>query len=931
MKSCGHLPLVSPLLYRLEVRHIALRIPSGNVPAVRELAAVFCTSPDAKARHIAGEGIRHLKTTEQVEMLCHESLLRDHDGLLALACECRYLPAVPAEQALWLFCTSHTEELRRLDPDASCPLLAAGYYGASAPVRARARSTARTNGSCSMLARALTGAKITRNAGCWSYDEWDLVITALISGQKWDDLWLLAALVPIPLAVTAIAALRGAGWAPAGDDLLLWNRIVSALPDRWTHPVPAGLVVIPATRPAAPAVRLTFSPDGSLFATGYRDGMIAVRRTASAGPVAELSAGPGSVRYLAISPENTLLVYGGDDGAVHGYGLQDRARLWSREDRRGATALSLSPENRSVSVGDEAGSLHVSDTRDGRLLNSLQAHPSPVTCLAHAPGGSPVACGHADGTVSVIHDGENSSPQLFSGNGSPACSLTFSPAGTELLALYEQGNPALLDITAGKKTITFTGHAGRTSCSAVSAEGGWFAIGSDDHTLRCWSWRGPAPATVLPLYNRHITCCSTVPDGRLLATGFHDGMTRIWRMPGAQLLRECRGDKKTITSCALTPDGTRLATVSWDGTARLWRLPQGEIVRTLDAHAGGIISLTGPAGNLIATATGDGIARIFDGSDGSLVNTIDLYTPAVRAAAMSPDGTCLASAGADASLRLWRIRDGSLIAAGDPLATSQRCCTFLPDGSSLVTGGWDGACRFFRVPDLKLLRTLFGHTSTVTCCTVSRDGTLLVTGSNDTTVRLWDTQEEEAYAVLGESRSEVSAVALSPDETLLAAGSADGIVRLYRLPYGTPAGDLPGMPWKVTALAFTRDGCTLIAGFDRGVCALFSLPGKSLIRTIPCHTGAVTGIAVFPCGRTLVTTGGDGVCRFHPLPFAPFLVHAGLADIPAAVSEEASAGGSPDCAPWTFLHTLLAARFRGEIQICPPLDMAGCYDIQIVG
>ena len=155
MMSRGHLPLVSPWLYRLAVRQVARRIPSGNVPAVRELAGVFCTSPDAKARHLAGEGLRHLKTTEQIETLCHESLLRDNDGLLALARECRYLPSVPAGQALWFFCTAQMEELRRIDPDPSGPLLAAAYRGASAPLRSRARRAARTNGSSVLLALTL--------------------------------------------------------------------------------------------------------------------------------------------------------------------------------------------------------------------------------------------------------------------------------------------------------------------------------------------------------------------------------------------------------------------------------------------------------------------------------------------------------------------------------------------------------------------------------------------------------------------------------------------------------------------------------------------------------------------------------------------------------------------------------------------------------
>jgi WD40 repeat protein len=931
MKSCGHFPLISPWLYRLAVRRVARRVIAGDVPAVRELAAVFCTSPDPGARRIAGQGLCLLETTEQIDWLCRESLLRDNNALTALATRCGYLPFVPAEQALWFFCTSRMKELRRLDPGDHCPLLAAGYWKASAAIRARALSAARTNGSSALLARTLAGPGVTQHAGDWSYDEWDIVITGLTGGEQWDDLWLLATLAPLPLAITAITALKKAGWTPAGDDLLLWNGIAAALPDRWTHPVPEGQVRAPAGRPAGQVVRLCFSPDGTLLVTGCCDGMIAVCRTAFAGSAAEFSAGPVSVRFLAVSADNSCLVYGLDDGTVHGFSLQDHARIWSWEGCGEATALVVSPESRSVFIGDETGSLHVLDIRNGRVLSMIPLHRSPVICITAAPSGSPVACGHADGSVSVADPAGKSCLRILTGTQSPVHSLSFCMAETELLVICERAPPILWNVAGGTKTRVFSGHAGRAPCSAVSVEGGWFAVGSDDHTLRCWNIQDPAPATILTQYRRHVTCCSAVPDGSHLAAGFHDGTVRIYRMPKGHLLREYKGHRKTITSCAIAADGNRLATVSWDNTTKLWRLPKGEIVRTLDAHACGIVSLAGSTGTLIATVSEDGIARVLDGPDGTLIRTIDLYTPSVRAAAMSADGTCLASAGADATLRIWNTRDGSLTAAGDNLATSQWCCTFLPDNSALVTGGWDGACRFFRATDAKLLRTLSGHTSTVTCCTVSRDGSLLVTGSNDTTVRLWKTAEEEAYAVLGESRSEVSAVALSPDETILATGTADGKVRLYRLPYGTFTGELPGLPWKVTALAFTRDGCILIAGFERGICTLLSLPEKTLIRTLHAHTGPVTGIAALPDGRTLVTTGGDGGCRFHPLPFTPFLIHAGLADIPVAASEEESTGGSNGRAQWAFLRTMFSARFQGEIGVCPPLDEAGCYDIQIVG
>ena len=931
MKSCGSFPFFSPWLYRLDVRRAVRRVIAGDVPAVRELAAIFCASPDARARDLAGHGIMHLKSTDQIDLLCQECILRDNDGLTTLAAGCRYLPADPAHNALWLFCTSRSGDLRCPGAGDFFPLLAAGYAAAGAVVQLRTRDAARRDRTCNTLARALAGMSITGHAAGWSYDEWDIVIRGFSHDERWDDLWLLAPLAPLPLAMEAIRSLKAAGWLPPGDDRLLLDDLARHLPDRWTYPLTAGQSRNPVGRPAGQVTRLCFSHDGSLLATGCCDGMIAVWRTASANFSAEFSAGPGSVSFLAIPTGNTCLVSAVDDGTVRCHSIEDRTLLWSWKCRGNGVVISLTPDGRTVLVGDNLGSLHVLDVRDGRALYTLPLHPSPVTCLAPAPAGPVIACGYTDGTVSIVRPGNSTGPVILPGNGSPVLALSIFSSGTECLAVYERGHPIRWDLGAGKKICTFNGHTGRVLCDAVPAGGGWFAVGSDDHTLRCWDLTEPAPAVVIPFYRRYITSCSTVTDGRLLAAGCHDGSVRIYSMPSGKLVREFKGHKKTVTSCTITPDGTRLATVSWDGTTKLWRVPKGEIVRTLDAHAGGITALTGPAGTLLVTVTEDGIARVIDGADGRTVRTIDLYTPSVRAAAMSADGMYLASTGTDSSIKCWNIREGSLASAGNRLATSLWCCAFTPDGSTLIAGDWDGSCRFFGMPEITPLRTLAGHTSTVTCCIVSRDGSLLVTGSNDTTVRLWRTYEEEACAVLRDSRSEIGAVTLSPDETLLAAGDLNGIIRLYRLPYGTPERGLPDFPGKITALAFIGDGCILAAGYDTGTCALFSLPERALIRTLPAHSGAVTGLAVLPDNKTLVSTGIDGICRFHALPCLPFLVHASLADITAAATAGEPGAGGPGPDPAAFHRALLAARFCGEIEICPPSDMAGCYDILIVG
>ncbi|WP_292348637.1 MULTISPECIES: WD40 repeat domain-containing protein [unclassified Methanoregula] len=926
MESCGRFPVISPLLYRFSVRGIARRVRTGDVSAVRKLAAVFCTANDPGTRHIASEALMRLQNPEQAAILCRECLLWDNDELIALATRCGFEPADPADRALWLFCTSRNREPVRPGPGGLLPLLAAGYTSADGPVRLRIREAARRNGTAGLLARALAGPDVTRNAPRWSYGEWEIVLAGLTEEKRWGDLWLLVPLAPLSLGMEAVRALRTAGWAPPGDDRLLWEDLAETVPDRWLHPAPSAEHRQPAGRPAGQVTRLCFSMDGSLLATGSCDGMLSVWRTASAGPAMEFAAGPGSVRFLGIPEDNTCLVSTSDDGTVRCHGFSGRTPVWTWNGEGSGTATALSHDGTSIFAGDADGRLTILDIRAGRPLYTLRLHPSPLTCIAPAPSGQIAACGHADGTLSVVRPVNGTSPQTLPGNGSPVLHLSFDPGERSCLAVYEHGHPARWDVVTGEKECTYTGLSGRALCSAVPREGRWFAVGSDRHAIVCWEAEKTVPEVSIPLYSRHVTSCSAAADGSILAAGFHDGSVRIWRMPDGKLVREFRGHKKTVTTCTLAQGSARLATVSWDGTTKLWRVPGAEIVRTFDAHAGGIAVLAGPAGNLVAAVTEDGTARLIDGSDGTLVRVLDLYTPSVRAAAMSPDGTFLVITGADSSIRCWDIRNGSLAAAGERAGTSLRCCTFVPGGGLLVTGGWDGACRFFRVPEMTPGRAFTGHTSTVTCCTVSRDGSLLATGSNDTTVRLWRMESGEPCGVLRHSRSEVGALAFSPDGTLIAAGSSDRVIRLCRLPYGTTVQDLPGLPGRVTALTFSGDGCTLAAGYDTGTCAFFSLVDNTLIRTVPAHAGAVTGLAVLADGKTLVSSGGDGLCRFHALPVIPFPLHAR----PAAAGT-APAGEEPGCGKAKYHNALLAARFQGEIGICAPTDTAGCYDIQIAG
>jgi len=927
--SCSPFPF-RPILYRLHLWRLSRQAAGGDIPAVRALAAIFCTSPNPRIRAIAGRRLTHLERSDQADLLCRESLLRDNPDLVNLVTGCGYLPSVTLNRALWFFCTARIDDLRRLDPGDNFPLLAAGYTSGDETIRARARNAARRDGNTTILAHALTGGNITRNAASWFYAEWEIVVSGLVSGKRWDDLWLLVPLAPLPLAMKAVRALLEAGWSPRGDDHLAWDNLVAALPDRWTYPLLTGNSRDAASWTSGQVVRSCFSPDGSLIATGSSDGMIVVRQVVSSGPSCEFSAGPCAVRFLAIPAGEDMIISAEDSGILRCHDLHDGSLLWSHEGGREEGVVALSSDGGSVLVGNSAGTLRVLGIRDGKLLASLNLHSSAVTCIAVVPDHPDAACGHADGSVSICLPRDGMLLKVLPGNGSPVLSIAFDPAGSGCLVVYERGFPVRWDPSCGEILGVYHGYPGKTVCCTAPTAGGWFAVGSDDHVIRCWEMNGKAPVAAIPLYKRDVVSCSADPEGKYLSAGFLDGSVRIWSMPRAVLVRELKGHKKTVTSCIFTPDSRGIATVSWDGTTKIWRVPGMEILRTFDSHSGGIAALAGPAGTLVAAVTADGIARLIDGSEGTVLRSLDLYVARVRAAALSPDGSMLAITGSDSSIRCWNTNDGSLVASGTVQGTSHRCCTFVPDGSALVAGGWDGACRVFSLPGMDPLRTLYGHTSNVTCCTVSKDGSFLVSGSNDTTIRFWRNDEEEAFAVIGESRSEVGAVALSPEGEFLAAGYRDGDVRLYRLPYGTFAFDLPGLTGRVTSLAFADGGCLLAAGYDSGICALYSVPDHALLGTMPVHSSAVTGLVILPGGMKIITSGIDGRCRVSDLPAIPFASRSNPSDIPEARGERGRIDGN-SMGGDVFHRALLTARFREEIMISLPPGMSTYYDIQIVG
>jgi WD40 repeat protein len=934
MKIAPTVPVIGPLAYRRTVGGLASALKSGNLQVIGELCTIVRAGPDMAARAIAGDALGSLSSQDAIDVFCREVVIHENPALEKIAIRMGYAPSEPGFAALFLYITRQEEALYRFDPDPHHPVLACGYATAPDEIKTRALRNSSDTRWSRVLAHALIGTDPAHGAGIWTNGEWEVVIASLIHEKAWEVLWLLVVSAPPSLAVTAMNAMKMAGWKPDGDGMQVFEDLVRGMPHAWVHPVPEKPLVSMQNQ-GGQYMRLAFSRDGTLIASGNCDGRVDIWQTASARLILSCATNAGSIGFLAFASDNTYLISGGNNGTLTCSGIPSGNTIWSFTNKdHPISCFALSGNGDEVVVGDDRGGMIRIGCRTGKTLLAVQGHPCRVTAISPAPDGTGICFGHTDGTICCRESANGAEIWAVPGNGDAVRALEYTGQGGQLFGVCEYSLPVLRDGRTGEPVRTYLKSSGHPPCFEISAKNQMVVIGSDDHVLRFWNWQDKNPTAELPFYNRRPTCCACTPDGTLAVAGCNEGTIYFFGIPEGDRIKEFRGYKQAVISCAISPDGSILATTGGDGTVALRRIPTGEILRTLRRPSGAITALaliSGTRGTGIVAGTADGRVCIFSMEGGKLIRSIDMFTPSVKALAVSPDGAYLACAGKDTSLRIWDLAKDGLVATCDPLTTTVRCLAFLPDAATFISCGWDGVVKMWGVPGGKQEGALNGHSSVITCCCADPKGRFIVTGSNDTTLRIWQQTGERKSFVIRDAKHEVGACAISPDGSILAAAGTDPVIHLYSLPEGTGAGTIPQIPGRPTALVFTDDGLALAAGYDHGTLAFYALCGHSLIRTLPAHTGAVTGIVAIRGNDLIVTSGTDGMIHIFRVPFMRPLSRTTLADLTLAREQEQVAGTDTMAKQWRFLCSLLSIRFQSEIELCPTYRDAGIYDIQIVG
>jgi WD40 repeat protein/serine/threonine protein kinase len=242
-----------------------------------------------------------------------------------------------------------------------------------------------------------------------------------------------------------------------------------------------------------PLMALALSPDETMLAAAGGVGsnfQIRVWDNATGAEHLLIDGHADLVTTLAYSPDGTLLASGGRDGLIHLWSAEDGTlqQTLSLQGQEAAYSLAFSPDGTLLASGSESG-LRLWNVADGEMIAKLeQAEPAQVFTVRFSPDGTLLAAGSNDGLI-TLWDVQTHEP-----NGSPLAahrdgvsSLAFSPDG-RILASGSRDETVLLWDVASRQVIRhpLVGHNEWISGLAFSPDGRILASSGHDATIRLW-------------------------------------------------------------------------------------------------------------------------------------------------------------------------------------------------------------------------------------------------------------------------------------------------------------------------------------------------------------------------------------------------------------------------------------------------------------
>jgi WD40 repeat protein len=558
-------------------------------------------------------------------------------------------------------------------------------------------------------------------------------------------------------------------------------------------------------------------------------------------------------------------------------------------------AATLSPDGKTWAHASQRDTIRLWDVASGQLRREHKGEGLGLEHLVYAPDGRFLASCHIAGSLHLFDATDGKLVRSFGADRNHRFSdISFSADGRFLTAGEDHSSEKtaifVWETETGKQFGPFEVLQTDNVRAALSSNGRFLATyghyharGNDQEgrtrsrTVQVWDVAGGKERGRLVVDGYSVTRVEFAPDARSIAVASERSKIEVWELATGQRRLQFAGRRGQGTALCFRPDGRILAAATQYGVVQRWDLATGQRLATDEGPNCEMAGLRWTTdGQLLAWGATDEAPRIWEVLTGRLLTPGGGHTASISALTFLDDGRTLATTGTDATLRFWDAQTG----------TEQRYVEFCKEdeygrrsyhpsgfvftanGRYLIGGGdFSNAARMWELPAVKEVCVLEGTERDYEPA-VSLDGrTVALLGRHGGGIALWKVETGAQLGPLagfdGDRLSRrhrgLPGVALSPSGKTVALGleapernRSATEVRLWQVSTGKET-----HRWTVgerlAALAFTTDGANLLTVSDDGSLALREPAAGKTVRAMKGKNGSPSAPLVFsPDGRMVV-------------------------------------------------------------------------------